>query len=231
MKLPSFSPLCGALLLGASTVLCWGTSAQAAEKIVLKYGPVAQSIQISDLEAFVTTGRKTPTLATILRLAKQDSDTIRGLMSLEIGVNVVALDRVLNSKDGEMALIELGKTVRTRSRAESHKALRAAVITSAADNKVSMLEILKNYPTSEIDVEVAAIGRTVDKLKGFAGNLQELLKNATASTSSSSMTTRTETRMETPPVRVQPASPPPASSDSSRTHACASSRATGHHSG
>ncbi|HLO51022.1 MAG TPA: alpha/beta hydrolase [Kamptonema sp.] len=178
MKFTTFASLCGALLLGTTATLSMSNSAIAAEKIVLKYGPIAQSVKISDLENFVKTGETSPTLATILRISKQSPETVRGLMSLEIGVNVVTIDRVLNSKQGESALIELGKTVRTRSRAESHKALRSAVVLAAADNnKLSLLEVLQKYPTSEIDVEVGSIGNTVEKLKGLSGNLQNLLNS------------------------------------------------------
>ena len=178
MKFPKFASVCSTLLLGVSATLFASNSAIAAEKIVLKYGPIAQSVNISDLENFVKTGAKTPTLATILRISKQDADTVRGLMSLELGVNIVTLDRVLNSKVGENALIEIGKSLRTRSRYESHKALRGAVILSAADNnKLSLLEVLQKYPTSEIDVEVGNIGNTVEKLKGLSGNLQNLLNS------------------------------------------------------
>lgn len=207
MKLSTFVSLCSALLLGASASLFLGSPrAIAAEKIVLKYGPFAQSVQVSDLENFVKTGNTTPTLATIIRLSKQDPQTLRGLMSLELGVNVVTLDRILNSKDGEAALMAIGKTVRTRSRAESDKALRAAVILAASDNKLSLLEVLQKYPTSEIDVEIGSIGSTVDQLKGFAGNLQNLLKSSTSSTTTTTPTARPQTTVQ-PPRPVQPAAP------------------------
>lgn len=178
MRFTNFASLLATLLLGASATFFLDNNAIAAEKIVLKYGPLAQSIKVSDLENFVKTGQTTPTLATMLRISKQSGDMVRGLMSLELGVNVLTLDRVLNSKPGENALFELGKTMRTRSRFESDKALRAALILSSADNgKLSLLEILQKYPTSEINLEVGNIGATVEKLKGLTGNLQDLLNS------------------------------------------------------
>lgn len=178
MRFTNFASLLATLLLGASATFFLDNNAIAAEKIVLKYGPLAQSIKVSDLENFVKTGQTTPTLATMLRVSKQSADMVRGLMSLELGVNVLTLDRVLNSKAGENALFELGKTMRTRSRFESDKALRAALILSSADNgKLSLLEILQKYPTSEINLEVGNIGRTVERLKGLTGNLQDLLNS------------------------------------------------------
>jgi len=178
MRFTNFASLLATLLLGASATFFLDNNAIAAEKIVLKYGPLAQSIKVSDLENFVKTGQTTPTLATMLRISKQNSDTVRGLMSLELGVSVLTLDRILNSKLGENALFELGKTMRTRSRFESDKALRAALVLSSADNgKLSLLEILQKYPTSEINLEVGNIGATVEKLKGLTGNLQDLLNS------------------------------------------------------
>ncbi len=178
MRFTNFASLLATLLLGASATFFLDNNAIAAEKIVLKYGPLAQSIKVSDLENFVKTGQTTPTLATMLRISKQSGDTVRGLMSLELGVSVLTLDRILNSKLGENALFELGKTMRTRSRFESDKALRAALVLSSADNgKLSLLEILQKYPTSEINLEVGNIGATVEKLKGLTGNLQDLLNS------------------------------------------------------
>lgn len=205
MKLPTFVPLCSALLLGASASFFLSSPpALAAEKIVLKYGPLAQSLQISALENFVKTGETTPTLATIIRFSKQNPQTLRGLMSLELGVNILTLDRLLNSVPGEAALMEVGKTIRTRSGAESYKALRAAFILAATDNKLSALEILKKYPTSEIDVEIGGLGSTFDKLKGFAGNLQNLLKSAADSTPTTATATKLQPTAFIPP-RLVPA--------------------------
>lgn len=210
MKVSTLASVSSAFLLGVGTSIFVGNQAIAAEKIVLTYGPLRQSVNVSDLEAFAKKGETTATIRQILGFAKQDRERLRGLMTLEIGLNPGMLGRVLYSTTGEKLTDEIGKTIRTQRRIEGGKAIRAALMLAASDGKVSVLDILKKYPLRQVYVDVASIGATVEKIQGLAGNLQSLLEEATSSSSTPSapQTTRTEMRPQTR-TPVQPASPPP----------------------
>jgi hypothetical protein len=144
------------------------------KRITLKYGALAQSVCISDLERFAKTGQTTPTLGMILGAAKMKPDQVRGLMTLEVGMNILGLGNFLYSQNGEAVLSAIAKTVQTRSGPESVKALRGAMMNAAADGKVSLLEVLQSYPTWQMDVELSSLASTIEQIKGLAGNLPSL---------------------------------------------------------
>ena len=208
MKLTKFVSIGIALLLGASaSILSTSSRAFGAEKIILTFGPIRQTINISDLEDFAKDGTTTPTLQQIIQFSKMDAQILRGLIGLEIGLKPANLARVVYSAPGEKITDEIGQVIRTQRRTESGKALRAAVILAAGDDgKVSLLEVLKKYPLPEVYVDVASIGATVGKLQGLAGNLQGLLQDSMRETTK---TTTTESPERLPRRSVQPTTPPP----------------------
>ena len=207
MKLTKFVSIGIALLLGASASIVSSSRAFGAEKVVLTFGPIRQTINISDLEDFAKDGTTTPTLQQIIQFSKMDAQILRGLIGLEIGLKPANLARVVYSAPGEKITDEIGQAIRTQRRTESGKALRAAVILAAGDDgKVSLLEVLKKYPLPEVYVDVASIGATVGKLQGLAGNLQGLLQDSMRETTK---TTTTESPERLPRRSVQPTTPPP----------------------
>ena len=208
MKLTKFVSIGIALFLGASaSILSNSSKALGAEKVVLTFGPIAQTINVSDLEDFAKNGTTTPTIQQIIGFSKMDPQVLRGLMSLEIGLKPVILARVVYSTPGEKITDEIGQAIRTHRRTESGKALRAAVILASGDDgRLSLLEILKKYPLPEVYVDVASLAATVGKVQGLVGNVQSLLQESMRETT---RTTRTETPIA-PRPSVQPTTPPPA---------------------
>ncbi len=211
MKLTKFVSIGIAIFLGASaSILSSSSRALAAEKVVLTFGPIRQTINISDLEDFAKDGTTTATLQQIIGFSKMDPQILRGLIGLEIGLKPANLARVIYSTPGEKITDEIGQAIRTQRRTESGKALRAAVmLASGDDGKVSLLEILKKYPLPEVYVDVASIAATVGKIQGLAGNLSSLLQDSMRQTTRTTETTRTESPIA-PRRSVQPTTPPPA---------------------
>jgi len=207
MKLTKFVSIGITVFLAASASILSQTRAFGAEKVVLTFGPIRQSINVSDLEDFAKNGTTTPTIRQIIGASKMDAGTLRGLMGLEIGLKPANLARILYSTPGEKITDEIGQAIRTQRHTESGKALRAAVILAASDDgKLSILEILKQYPLSEVYVDVAQIGAAVVKVQGLAGNMQTLLQDSMRSTTTTETTT-TEKAIE-PRRNVQPATRP-----------------------
>ena len=207
MKLTKFVSIGIALLLGASASIVSSSRAFGAEKVVLTFGPIRQTINISDLEDFAKDGTTTPTLRQIIQFSKMDAQILRGLIGLEIGLKPANLARVVYSTPGEKITDEIGQAIRTQRRTESGKALRAAVILAAGDDgKVSLLEVLKKYPLPELYVDVDSIGAAVGKVQGLVGNLQTLLQDSMRETTK---TTTTESPERLPRRSVQPTTPPP----------------------
>ena len=120
-----------------------------------------------------------------LALAKQNPKAIRQYLTQPVAVNLRLLDRVLNSPVGNVVLDQISEAIHTPSRKADRQALRAALILSASRdypdssgqnsrNTISLIEIIQNYPTSEVEVEGEVLERAYRQLSQLAKTLQDL---------------------------------------------------------
>jgi len=129
-------------------------AAKAADQVVLRYGPIEGRISVADLEVLGATGEAPPGLATYLRRANQEPASVQRVLTREVEVNHVTLDRVLNNPVGEIALDQIGDVIQTPAGGANRQALRAALVLAASDDgKLSLLETIRKYPTSEVYVD------------------------------------------------------------------------------
>ncbi len=159
-------------------------SAFAAENVLLKYRIFRESISVKELTNFAETGELSTSLRVNLALAKQDPKPIRQYLTESVAVNPVLLDRVLNSPIGNVVLDQISEAIHTPSRKADRQALRSALILSASSdrtgnsansNNISLIEIIQNYPSSEVEVEGEVLERAYRQLRQLGGNLQDLL--------------------------------------------------------
>ena len=162
--------LAGGLSLWAGSV---ASPAQAAEKIVMKYGPIQRSLPVEDLRQLSDTGKTSRKLGRYLKLAKQTPESLRSRLNNPINISVVALDSRLNSVAGGLLLDEAGRYIHPPGERGSRQALRSALILSAAnDNQITLMESLENYPTPTVEVEVdksVALYRRIDRVMNGGG--------------------------------------------------------------
>lgn len=155
----------------------------AAETVLLKYRIFRESIAVKELTTFAQTGELSTSLRVNLALAKQEPKTIRKYLTESVAVSPVLLDRILNSPIGNIVLDQIGEAIHTPSRKADRQALRAALVLSAssdrngsgAKNSISLIEVIQNYPTSEVEVEGEVLERAYRQLRQLGGNLQDLL--------------------------------------------------------
>lgn len=159
-----------------SALLLTSLQAMAAEQVVLKYRVFRESVSVRDLTEFAQTGNPSPDLQTYLRLSRQNPAAVRRTLVQPIPVNLVLLDRVLNSPAGNVILDRLGQSIQTPRGGAEREALRAALTLSASrDNNISILEILQNYPTQEVVIDGDRIETAFRQLSDLAARLQNPL--------------------------------------------------------
>ena len=180
MKLRLFKRFRPGLILGAiASVVMSNTSAIAAERVVLTYGPFQAPVKVKDLEKFAENGDKTKTIKQLVGASGIDEDTLRGLMTLEVGFDLVPFACLICSPTGMELVEDIAITVRTHRRVENSHAIHAALINAVSDDgKISFLDFLKKYPVPGLYVDVANIPETVEKIQGLAGELETLLRTA-----------------------------------------------------
>lgn len=144
----------GLVLVVSTSILLFGSSAIAAEQVVFKYRIFRESISVKELSTFAETGELSKSLRINFALARQDPKAIRQYLIQPVKVNVVFLDRVLNSPVGNIILDQVSQVIHTASRGADRQAMRSALVLSARDdNNITLLETIQNYPTSQVQVE------------------------------------------------------------------------------
>jgi hypothetical protein len=164
------------LLVISSYFLFSSIPAFAAERIVLKYRVFRESISVEELATFAETGKLSTQLKINFALARQDPKAIREYLIAPVKVNPVILDGVLNSPVGNVILDELSQVIHTPSGKADRQALRSDLVLSASDDgQVTLLEIMQNYPTAELEVEGERLETAYRQLRRLQASLKDLL--------------------------------------------------------
>ncbi|PSB03829.1 alpha/beta hydrolase [Merismopedia glauca] len=175
-SVPLLRRLC--LLFAAANVCLYSSSAIAAEKVVLTYGILRQSVPVEDLTTFAETGEMSSGLNFLFKATKQNPERVREVLTEPVDVNVVTLSRALNNPMGELILDRIGEVVRTPDDRANRQALRAALVESASsDNRVSLIEVMQNYPTSEIVVEGKGLARVYRQISDPLRRIQSVVED------------------------------------------------------
>jgi len=178
--------LCGALI-GVGMGLCSHLpSANAAEKIIIRFSAIEQAISVPELKKFAETGEQSNTIRAILEQVKLNPELMRAALGSSIDIkqydlDLVLVDRLLNSYVAEIFLQEFGKSFHPpRTEAASVQALRSTVIAAIADdNKISAIEFLEKYPTDlvmEGELVTAAYQRFSKDVQDLSQPLGRLLQ-------------------------------------------------------
>ena len=143
-----------------------------AQRIVIAFGPVRPVLRIQDLAKVATTGQVSPTLAPYLKLANLEPAQLQTLLTQDVTVNVVRLERRLRSLLGEYILYRVGLLMSTPSGEGNIQALRSAIVRAAADNnRISLIEFLSYYPVHDLVIDGPALLRLTQRLnqEGLVG--------------------------------------------------------------
>ncbi|HTL89734.1 MAG TPA: alpha/beta hydrolase [Leptolyngbya sp.] len=148
----------------------------AAERVILKYKVLRESVSVPDLTTFAQTGQASNDLQAYFRMSGQKPETVRTTLTKPIKINPILLDRVLNSPVGNGILDQLGEAIQTPKGGAERQALRAALTLSASgDGSLSILEILQNYPTEEVVIDGDRVEVAYRRLNELADRLRNPL--------------------------------------------------------
>ncbi|WP_017654371.1 alpha/beta hydrolase [Fortiea contorta] len=131
------------------------TSVQAAETLVLRFGPLADSIPVSDLQTVAETGKFPKSLDLYTKnLSASQRDFVLGMLRARIPINVVTVSRLLNTQIGTTILNDLATAVVRKDNAGA-KALRAGFVLSASKPEgLSVLNFIASYPSKRLEINV-----------------------------------------------------------------------------
>jgi predicted dienelactone hydrolase len=129
----------------------------AAETVTLDFGPFNRSIPVASLEAYAEDGTIDDELAYYLeRLSPAGQEDFRTALTASREADVFGLSQWFYAPMGERTLVFAGNLFPTGARLNGQQALRAAILTSAAeDGSYSVMDLIRNYPTETVRVDAA----------------------------------------------------------------------------
>jgi hypothetical protein len=165
------------LIIAASGICFPYFPAFAAERVVLKYRIIRESIAVKDLSSFAQTGKPSTSLRVYFALARQEPEKVRQYLTTPVKVSPLVVDRVLNSPVGNVLLDQISQVIHTPSRKADRQAMRSALLLSATkDGQISLIEVIENYPTTDVEVDGNRLESAYRQLLRLQGSLQNILR-------------------------------------------------------
>jgi predicted dienelactone hydrolase len=146
-----------------------GGSAIAADRILFNYSILGRSISVRALETYARDGILTEDLASYARFVKSTQlAQLREGLQQKVELSPVGISQFLYSPPGELLLNRVSRLIQTRSGEGSFYALRSALVLAASDPQgLTPLNILRQYPSPDVVVNVEEIVGLVDEVNRF----------------------------------------------------------------
>lgn len=141
----------------------------AAQRILFNYSILGRSISVRALETYARDGVLTEDLVSYARLVKPEQLVqLREGLQQKVDLSPVALSQFFYSPPGELLLNRVSRLIQTGSGQGSFYALRSALVLAASDPEgLTPLTILRQYPTSDVVVNVEEIVGLVSAANQF----------------------------------------------------------------
>jgi len=163
-----------ARLLGPALglALCFASpAAQAAQNVVFVSGAFRRSIPVADLVHLAETGQARGLLSDVLRLTRQDPQTVAKLLNESVNLPLVLVSRLLNTRIGEVLLARVAQIIYPlKASRVGIPALRAGVINGlvAGNGKLNAVGFLRAYPVDELEVNIPALLEVMKKASSIS---------------------------------------------------------------
>ncbi|MEL6159113.1 MAG: alpha/beta fold hydrolase [Cyanobacteria bacterium J06627_32] len=142
------------LSLGVGLVALAAAPGLAAERVVIRVGPLSQSIELSDLETFARTGEVPEGLRLYQRfLSPSFQQTLQQQLDLDPQMSDRIIEDVLRSANGELLLSTLSQVAPNMTMPQLQAAIRLA---AAQADGLSVLGILRAVPQETLEVDISA---------------------------------------------------------------------------
>lgn len=139
---------------------------QGAERIYIPFGPMEFSLPIASLERYAKEGKIDQELAVYAGyLDQKQLEQFRQVLTTRVDVTPLAISQFLYSPQGEVILERLGEIIETKARQPGFYAIRAALIkAAAAPDGLTLLNVLREFPTYGIRINSARGFQVIDQL-------------------------------------------------------------------
>lgn len=168
------------LFLAISASLIFNTGANAIETVTLVFNESRVSVPFDDFQTFVKTGETQRTnLQEFLAKAPNATRAARNVLTQEIAITRPFSERNFRNAIADFVLLQLNRVLTPVGAPENLEPLRTALVASYQDDqRISMLEIISNYPVPEITVQLPRVERAYNRVNAFIERVQPALETA-----------------------------------------------------
>lgn len=195
--------------------------ARSADTIFLDYGFLGRSIPVASLERYAQEGYVDDSLAPYLcDLSPEEKQTLERVLNTrlsdlssdvpEVLSDPFMLSQWLYSPIGDISLTALGLFVQTRGRQNGHQAIRAAAVLAVASPEgLSLMNVIRFYPTEGIRLDFSQILAFVKALENNIETTEQLISEISQQSEAISATEPSldyealSVLADTPQVRVE----------------------------
>ncbi|KAB8334405.1 alpha/beta hydrolase [Scytonema tolypothrichoides VB-61278] len=155
----------GLFCVAITYFLSTNTSAKAAQTVVLRYGPLEESISVAELQSIAETGEVPDKYKIYIdRLPPEKRQEFLEVLRKKIPVNFVTLSRLLYTPVGSTILQDFSKLTLRKDNA-GMQALRAGLVSGSKTSKgLSIISFIEAYPSERIQIDVQQAFNVFNKL-------------------------------------------------------------------
>ena len=131
------------------------TSARAADTVVIRYGSLEESVSLEELKKSIETGKLPDSLGTYTkRMTEEQRRFLVEGLKIRIPINVVTLDRLINTQIGTTILSDISTAITRRDQA-GLQAMRSGLILGAnSPQGLSVLSFIAAYPSKQLGINL-----------------------------------------------------------------------------
>ncbi|MEN9215833.1 MAG: alpha/beta hydrolase [Gloeomargarita sp. HHBFW_bins_162] len=162
-------------LVGAVVVWSlWALPSWAAEKVMVRFGPIATPVTVSDLQALATTGQASERLISLLSLAGIKPADAQKFLSTSIPLPMDTLNTMMNSFIGGIILKQVATFVQPVDGGDGVAAIKTGLSQAAQNNPMTLLSLIQNYP-GDISFDAQKAMTMYQQIQADGQNLPKVL--------------------------------------------------------
>lgn len=161
--------------VGAS-LFCLTTSAEAIDQVRLQFRDRDTTVSIGELRSFVRGSTAPQQLLDFFQATGQRANAVRTLLGDQITLGTRA-ERFLETSTGQFVILQLDRLIAGSDHRTQLESLRTALReTITNDNRLSILELLENYPESTVTVDLNGLDPIYNRISGFVNRVEPALE-------------------------------------------------------
>jgi len=159
--------LAGLLLFLAFGSIFTLTPSFAAEEIAFRYAIFEESLSVKDLRTYAETQKASSTLKQLLGfLAPEERAAVQEVLQVKLPLNVVTVDKVLDTELGKKILSKVAKVTKRRDKAGVQALRAASILSTISPNGLSVVSFLEAYPSQRITINVGQVPELISFMFG-----------------------------------------------------------------